>query len=167
MEIIQLAGYSDREKLNIAKQYLIARQTTENGLTPERLEITDDAINLLTARYTREAGVRQLERTIGNLARKVALKVAESPTPDSERCGRDKIRIPAKDVKDYLGGLVFIPNRGGIAGVSRPGWLDREGGEVLFIEASSFLARGAHTDIAIGEVMKNRPTARSYLWALP
>src|SRR5829696_1414959 len=78
MEIIQLAGYSDREKLNIAKQYLIARQIKENGLTPEQLEIADDAINLLTARYTREAGVRQLERTIGNLARKVALKVAEA-----------------------------------------------------------------------------------------
>jgi ATP-dependent Lon protease len=81
MEIIHLAGYSDREKLNIAKQYLIARQTTENGLTPEQLEIKDDAINLLTARYTREAGVRQLERAIGNLARKVALKVAESSPP--------------------------------------------------------------------------------------
>ncbi len=77
MEIIQLAGYSDREKLNIAKQYLIPRQIKENGLTPEQFEITDDAINLLTSRYTREAGVRQLERTIGNLARKVALKVAE------------------------------------------------------------------------------------------
>ena len=78
MEIIQLAGYSDREKLNIAKQYLIDRQTKENGLTADQLEITDDAVNLLTSRYTREAGVRQLERTIGNLARKVALKVAES-----------------------------------------------------------------------------------------
>src|SRR5205823_3771578 len=77
MEIIQLAGYSDREKLNIAKQYLVPRQIKENGLSPEQLEISDDAINLITARYTREAGVRQLERTIGNLARKVALKVAE------------------------------------------------------------------------------------------
>src|SRR5688572_492156 len=83
MEIIQLAGYSDREKLNIAKQYLVPRQITENGLTTDQLAITDDAINLLTTRYTREAGVRQLERTIGNLARKVALKVAESvPTAE-------------------------------------------------------------------------------------
>ncbi len=80
MEIIQLAGYSDQEKLNIAKQYLIPRQIKENGLKPEQLEITDDAINLLTARYTREAGVRQLERTVGNLARKVALKVAQGET---------------------------------------------------------------------------------------
>src|SRR5207302_11069871 len=64
MEIIQLAGYSDQEKLNIAKQYLIPRQIKENGLSAEQLAISDDAINLLTARYTREAGVRQLERTV-------------------------------------------------------------------------------------------------------
>src|SRR5215813_4306732 len=77
MEIITIAGYSDQEKLNIAKQYLVPRQIKENGLTEEQLAITDDAINLLTSRYTREAGVRQLERSIGNLARKVALRVAE------------------------------------------------------------------------------------------
>src|SRR6185503_8360261 len=70
MEIIALAGYSDLEKLNIAKQYLIPRQVKENGLTEEQLEITDATINVLTSRYTREAGVRQLERTIGNIARK-------------------------------------------------------------------------------------------------
>ncbi|HEX6123895.1 MAG TPA: endopeptidase La, partial [Pyrinomonadaceae bacterium] len=81
MEIIQLAGYSDREKLNIAKQYLVPRQIKENGLTEGQIEITDDAINLLTSRYTREAGVRQLERAVGNLARKVALRVAESSPP--------------------------------------------------------------------------------------
>src|SRR6476660_8222911 len=101
MEIIQLAGYSDREKLNIAKQYLVPRQITENGLTPEQLTITDDAINLLTARYTREAGVRQLERTIGTLARKVALKVAQGST--------DRTTITAKDIKEYLGGPRFYP----------------------------------------------------------
>ncbi|MGH7782633.1 MAG: endopeptidase La, partial [Candidatus Binatia bacterium] len=92
MEIISLPGYSDREKLNIAKQYLVARQIKENGLTPEQLEITDDTINLITTRYTREAGVRQLERSIGNLARKVALKVAEGAT--------EKVKITAADVKE-------------------------------------------------------------------
>jgi ATP-dependent Lon protease len=101
MEIIQLAGYSDAEKLNIAKQYLISRQIKENGLTEEQIEITDDAINLLTARYTREAGVRQLERTVGNLARKVALKVAQGST--------DKVVITANDVKGYLGSARFHP----------------------------------------------------------
>ena len=80
MEIIQLAGYSDREKLNIAKQYLIPRQIKENGLTPNSLRSLTTPINRLTSRYTREAGVRQLERTIGNIARKVALKVAQGST---------------------------------------------------------------------------------------
>jgi endopeptidase La len=94
MEIIQLAGYSDREKLNIAKQYLIDRQIKENGLTAKQLEITDDAINLLTSRYTREAGVRQLERTIGNLARKVALKVAESSPPIAPAASADGTSLP-------------------------------------------------------------------------
>ncbi|HYY42157.1 MAG TPA: AAA family ATPase, partial [Pyrinomonadaceae bacterium] len=65
MEIIALAGYSDREKLNIAKQYLVPRQVTENGLLPEQFEITDAALELIAARYTREAGVRQYERAIG------------------------------------------------------------------------------------------------------
>src|SRR5689334_9293087 len=90
MEIIQLAGYSDREKLNIAKQYLIPRQIKENGLSPETLEIADEAINLLTSRYTREAGVRQLERAIGNLARKIALKVAETPPEAEAGTGNNK-----------------------------------------------------------------------------
>src|SRR5437667_6096526 len=80
MEVIQLAGYSDREKLQIARRYLVPRQVRENGLAPEQLEITDEAINLISSRYTREAGVRQLERTIGRLARKVALKIAQGQT---------------------------------------------------------------------------------------
>src|SRR5688572_19676190 len=118
MEIISLAGYSDREKLNIAKQYLIARQIKENGLTPDQLEITDDAINLLTARYTREAGVRQLERTIGNLARKVALKVAESAPPVSE------------DSLPVLGGVgesSSPPSKGGVAAASADGVVPADG----------------------------------------
>jgi ATP-dependent Lon protease len=153
MEIIFLAGYSDREKLNIAKQYLIARQIKENGLTPEQLEITDDAINLLTARYTREAGVRQLERTIGNLARKVALKVAESvPTAepgtlDNKGPGSSgqtqstsaKYVITAKEVKEYLGAPRFYPETAREdlpAGVATGMAWTEMGGEVLFIEAT-------------------------------
>ena len=77
MEVIQLAGYSDREKLQIAKRYLVPRQIRENGLSSDQLELTDDAIRLIATRYTREAGVRQLERNIGRVARKVALKIAQ------------------------------------------------------------------------------------------
>lgn len=162
MEIIQLAGYSDREKLNIAKQYLVPRQIKENGLTPEQLEITDDAINLLTARYTREAGVRQIERTIGNLARKVALKVAEGST--------EKVIIAAKDVKEYLGGPRFYPESAreelppGVA--TGMAWTEM-GGEVLFIEATA-LPGGSGLTLTgqLGDVMKeSAQAARSYLWS--
>ena len=184
MEIIQLAGYSDREKLNIAKQYLIARQIKENGLTPDQLEITDDAINLLTARYTREAGVRQLERTIGNLARKVALKVAESAPP--AEAGTDgnsgpassgqmnstsaKYVITAKEVKEYLGAPRFYPESAREelpAGVATGMAWTEMGGEVLFIEATLLPGGGGLTLTGqLGEVMKeSAQAARSYLWS--
>jgi ATP-dependent Lon protease len=162
MEIISLPGYSDLEKLNIAQQYLIQRQIKENGLTPEQLEITDDAINLLTARYTREAGVRQLERTIGNLARKVALKVAEGST--------GKVTITADDVKTYLGPPRFYPEEArkelppGVA--TGMAWTEM-GGEVLFIEAT-LLPGGSGLTLTgqLGDVMKeSAQAARSYLWS--
>ena len=162
MEIIQLAGYSDAEKLNIAKQYLIPRQIKENGLTEDQLEITDDAINLLTARYTREAGVRQVERTIGNLARKVALKVAQGLT--------EKVTITAKDVKSYLGAARFYPEEARQelpAGVATGMAWTEMGGEVLFIEATALPGGGGLTLTGqLGDVMKeSAQAARSYLWS--
>lgn len=162
MEIIQLAGYSDREKLNIAKEYLIARQIKENGLTEDQLSITDDAINLLTSRYTREAGVRQLERTIGNLARKIALKVAQGST--------EKVTVDAADVKEYLGAPRFYPESAreelppGVA--TGMAWTEM-GGQVLFIEATMLPGGGGLTLTGqLGDVMKeSAQAARSYLWS--
>jgi len=162
MEIIQLAGYSDAEKLNIAKQYLIPRQIKENGLHDDQIEITDDAINLLTARYTREAGVRQLERTIGNLARKVALKVAQGDT--------GKVTITANEIKGFLGAPRFYPEKAREelpAGVATGMAWTEMGGEVLFIEAT-MLPGGSGLTLTgqLGEVMKESAmAARSYLWA--
>jgi len=162
MEIIQLAGYSDAEKLNIAKQYLIARQIKENGLQENQLEITDDAINLLTARYTREAGVRQLERTIGNLARKVALKVAEGNT--------EKVTITENEIKSYLGVPRFYPEKArdeNPAGVATGMAWTEMGGEILFIEATK-LPGGSGLTLTgqLGDVMKESvQAARSYLWS--
>ncbi len=162
MEIIQLAGYSDAEKLNIAKQYLIPRQITENGLKPENIEITDDTINLLTARYTREAGVRQLERTIGNLMRKVALNVAQGKI--------EKVKITENDVKGYLGAPRFYPEKARDelpAGVATGMAWTEMGGEVLFIEAT-LLPGGSGLTLTgqLGEVMKESvQAARSYLWS--
>jgi ATP-dependent Lon protease len=162
MEIIQLAGYSDLEKLNIAKQYLIPRQIKENGLTEEQLEITDATINVLTSRYTREAGVRQLERTIGNIARKVALRVAEGST--------DKVVVDAKDVKEYLGGPRFYPESAREelpAGVATGMAWTEMGGEVLFIEATLLPGSSGLTLTGqLGDVMKeSAQAARSYLWS--
>jgi len=162
MEIIQLAGYSDREKLNIAKQYLVPRQIIENGLTAERLEISDDAINLLTSRYTREAGVRQLERTVGNLARKVALKVAQGLD--------EKVSITADEIKGYLGPPKVYPEEARTelpAGVATGMAWTEMGGEVLFIEASLLPGSSGLTLTGqLGEVMKeSAQAARSYLWS--
>jgi ATP-dependent Lon protease len=162
MEIIQLVGYSDQEKLNIAKEYLIPRQVKENGLSADQIEITDDAINLLTARYTREAGVRQLERTVGNLARKVALKVAQGST--------EKFTITANDVKPYLGAPRFYPeeSRSDLpAGVATGMAWTEMGGEILFIEATMLPGGGGLTLTGqLGEVMKeSAQAARSYLWS--
>ncbi|MBK6588640.1 MAG: endopeptidase La [Acidobacteria bacterium] len=162
MEIIQLAGYSDREKLNIAKQYLVPRQIKENGLTDEQLVITDDALNLLTSRYTREAGVRQLERTVGNLARKVALKVAQGLT--------EQVTITAEEIKGYLGPPRVYPEEArkelppGVA--TGMAWTEM-GGEVLFIEAT-LLPGGSGLTLTgqLGDVMKeSAQAARSYLWS--
>jgi ATP-dependent Lon protease len=163
MEIIQLAGYSDTEKLNIARQYLIPRQIKENGLDADRIEITDDAINLLTARYTREAGVRQLERTVGNLARKVALKVAQGDNID-------KVTITAADVKGYLGAPRFYPEEARNelpAGVATGMAWTEMGGEVLFIEATALPGgSGLMMTGQLGDVMKeSAQAARSYLWS--
>jgi ATP-dependent Lon protease len=163
MEIIQIAGYSDREKLNIAIQYLVPRQIKENGLTEEQLTITEAAINLLTARYTREAGVRQLERTVGNLARKVALKVAEGST--------EKVVIDAGDVKEYLGPPRFHPEEARKempAGVATGMAWTEMGGEVLFIEATMLPGGGGGLTLTgqLGDVMKeSAQAARSYLWS--
>ena len=162
MEIIGLAGYSDMEKLNIAKEYLVPRQITENGLKPEQFEITDEAINLLTSRYTREAGVRQLERTVGNLARKVALKVAQGEAL--------KVTITPEAVKTFLGAARFYPEEArkelptGVA--TGMAWTEM-GGEVLFIEATMLPGSGGLIlSGQLGEVMKeSAQAARSYLWS--
>jgi ATP-dependent Lon protease len=162
MEIIQLAGYSDAEKLNIAKQYLIPRQVRENGLQTDQIEITDEAINLLTARYTREAGVRQLERSVGNLARKVALRVAQGNT--------EKVTITVREVREYLGAPRFYPEEARSelpAGVATGMAWTEMGGEVLFIEATMLPGGGGLTLTGqLGEVMKESAmAARSYLWS--
>jgi len=162
MEVIQLAGYSDREKLQIARQYLAPRQIRENGLTPEQIEITDEAIKLIAARYTREAGVRQLERNLGRVARKVALKIAQGQT--------QKVIIDEPAIQQYLGGPKFYPEEARKelpAGVATGMAWTEMGGEILFIEASLLPGgRGFTITGQLGDVMQESArAAQSYLWS--
>jgi ATP-dependent Lon protease len=162
MEIIGLAGYSDREKLEIARRYLIPRQTTENGLNNAQLKIADDAIELIAARYTREAGVRQLERTIGSIARKVALKIAQAQA--------ETVSVTATDLREYLGPPRFYPEQARKelpAGVATGMAWTEMGGEVLFIEATLLPGgRGLTITGQLGEVMQESArAAQSYLWS--
>jgi ATP-dependent Lon protease len=131
MELITLSGYTEEEKVHISKMYLAPRQREEHGLKPEQIEITDAALRLVISDYTREAGVRTLERQIGTIARKVAARVATDPSHTA--------RIDASDVEGYLGPprfrseTAFRTSRPGVAtGVA---WTET-GGDVLFIEAA-------------------------------
>jgi len=162
MEIIPLAGYSDREKLEIARRYLIPRQTAENGLNSGQLKIADDAVELIAARYTREAGVRQLERTIGSIARKVALKIAQAQA--------ENVTVTANDLREYLGPPRFYPEQARKelpAGVATGMAWTEMGGEVLFIEATLLPGgRGLTITGQLGEVMQESArAAQSYLWS--
>ncbi|HSK63420.1 MAG TPA: endopeptidase La [Pyrinomonadaceae bacterium] len=162
MEIIRLAGYSDREKLEIARRYLVPRQTTENGLNSAQLKIADDTIELIAARYTREAGVRQMERNIGSIARKVALKIAQGQA--------ETVTVTAADVREYLGPPQFYPEQARKelpAGVATGMAWTEMGGEVLFIEATLLPGgRGLTITGQLGEVMQESArAAQSYLWS--
>ncbi|MDQ1637232.1 MAG: ATP-dependent Lon protease [Pyrinomonadaceae bacterium] len=162
MEVIAIPGYSDMEKLQIAKRYLIPRQTEENGLKLGQLTITDAAVELIATRYTREAGVRQIERTIGSIARKVALKIAQGEA--------ETVNVDAADLHDYLGAPRFYPEQARKelpAGVATGMAWTEMGGEVLFIEATLLPGgRGLTITGQLGEVMQESArAAQSYLWS--
>ena len=162
MEIISLAGYTEEEKVNIARQYLIPRQLEEHGLTPAQVVIEDSAVRRLIAQYTREAGVRSLERQVGAVARKIAAKVAM--VPDDEPAAAAHYLVTSTDVPDYLGPpkihdeVAFRVSRPGVAtGVA---WTET-GGEVLFVEASVLPAGHGNVTLTgqLGNVMQESARA--------
>ncbi len=162
MEIIQLAGYSEEEKLHIAKRYLVPRQIKESGLTDEQILISDKTIQAIISRYTREAGVRQLERTMGKLARKVALKVAQEK-------GASFTILP-DDLEEYLGHERFFQETARDIlppGVATGLAVTDMGGEVLFIEATKLRgSKGLTLTGQLGNVMQeSAKAAHSYLWS--
>jgi ATP-dependent Lon protease len=159
MEILPLAGYIEEEKLAIAKNYLIPRQIAENGLDPSQIAFTDDAIREIIRSYTREAGVRQLEREVGSVCRGVATRVAEG--------SREKITIDKESVKTYLGPQKFfneIALRTSLPGVATGLAWTPFGGDILFVEATKMPGDGKlHLTGQLGDVMKESAQAA---WSL-
>jgi ATP-dependent Lon protease len=137
MDVITLAGYTDEEKFQIAKRYLVRRQLEANGLTSEQAEIDDDALRLIIRSYTREAGVRNLEREIGRALRHAAVLIAEGAT--------DHVRITAKDLPAILGAPRFeneVAMRVSVPGVATGLAWTPVGGDILFIEAARVPGKG-------------------------
>ncbi|MEN6535833.1 MAG: endopeptidase La [Bryobacteraceae bacterium] len=162
MELLRLPGYSEEEKLIIARKYLIPRQLKEAGLTAEQCAVTDDLVRAIVSGYTREAGLRQLERGIGRVARKVALRFAEGRT--------EPVAVQPDELPDMLGPERFFPEKqrkelspGVATGLA---WTET-GGDVLYIEAT-LLPEGNGLTLTgqLGDVMQeSAKTARSYIWS--
>jgi ATP-dependent Lon protease len=182
MEILRLSGYSEEDKLQIARRYLLPRQLAQAGLTAEQLVITDDALNAIIRRYTREAGVRELERMLGRIARKIAKQFAEARADTTEagavaadddgRGDRTRsaatVTISTKELSELLGTERFFQEKARRS--MRPGvsaglaWTEA-GGEVLYIE-TVLLPQGRGFTITgqLGRVMKESAhAARSYI----
>jgi len=155
MEIISLAGYTEDEKLEIARRYLVRRQLEANGLKADQAEIDSDALRLIIRGYTREAGVRNLEREIGKAFRHVAVQVAEGST--------SRIVLTAKDLTAILGPPRFeseIAMRTCVPGVATGLAWTPVGGDILFIEATRTPGRGTLILTGqLGEVMRESAQA--------
>src|SRR5437016_4180647 len=152
MEIIELQGYTEDEKTHIAFRYLIPRQQEANGITAEQIEFPEESVRYVIRHYTREAGVRNLEREIGTLCRKQARRIAEGKT--------DKLRVTKEVIQEYLGGIKVrvdteLAERTTRAGVAVGLAWTPAGGDVLFIEANKMKGKGGFTMTGqIGQVMQ-------------
>jgi ATP-dependent Lon protease len=155
MEVIELPGYTEDEKVEIAKRYLIKRRLEATGLTPEQVEITEDAIRAIIRDYTREAGVRNLERELGALLHHVAMRVAEGQT--------DRMRIDADQLHGILGPRHFeseVAMRTSVPGVATGLAWTPTGGDILFVEAARVPGSGKLILTGqLGDVMKESAQA--------
>ncbi len=155
MEVIDIPGYTEQEKLEIAKRYLIPKQLSENGLTSARLNITDKGMEKIIGEYTREAGLRNLEREIAMVARKVARKVAEGD--------KKKVTVTPKNLNDFLGPVKYLPDsqmeQDYVGVASGLAWTEF-GGDVLYVEASCRKGKKELTLTGnMGDVMKESAQA--------
>jgi ATP-dependent Lon protease len=155
MEVINLAGYTSEEKLKIAKQFLLLRQLEENGITKDSLTLSDEALLRIISQYTKEAGVRNLEREIASVCRKVARKIAEDE--------KGPFQVSSLNLHKYLGAPKYLPeeelevNEIGVA--TGLAWTS-VGGEILYVEATTMKGKGNLTLTGhLGEVMKESAQA--------
>ncbi|GAG07867.1 unnamed protein product, partial [marine sediment metagenome] len=160
MEVLHLSGYTEQEKVLIARQYLIPRQIRENGLRPEEVSFDDEALRRIVRKYTREAGVRELERQIGRVCRKLATRIAEG-TPQQPR-------LTPELVAQYLGKPIYfseVAERTQIPGVATGLAWTSAGGEILFIEATKMKGEGGFVVTGhVGDVMReSSQAALSYI----
>lgn len=155
MEIIYLSGYTAEEKLNIAKKFIIPRQLREHGLTGKELKITDQAIMKTITEYTREAGVRNLEREIANILRKVAKQIAEGK--------KQKFLITPKNLSRYLGVPKYLPEEEvekDLVGVATGLAWTESGGDIIYVEATTMKGKGSLILTGqLGDVMKESAQA--------
>ncbi len=170
MEVLELAGYTEEEKLAIARRHLLPRQILEHGLTPDELEVEDEALRLIIRTYTREAGVRSLERLLASLCRKATRAIAEGK--------QAALRIRPADLEALLGPPIYfteVAERTQVPGVAVGLAWTPTGGDILFIEATSMPGRKVLTLTgSLGEVMKESAQAalsflrtRSHALGLP
>ncbi|MCE0538516.1 endopeptidase La [Kineosporia rhizophila] len=177
MEVVRLDGYTEREKVAIARDHLLARQLERAGLTAEEVQIEDEALRLVAAEYTHEAGVRQLERSLARILRKVTTELEDVREPDgSERSPQAVagVVVGKDEVAKYLGRPRFTPEsaeRTAVPGVATGLAVTGAGGDVLFVEAIS-METGMETGVSLeltgqlGDVMKeSAQIALSYLRA--
>ncbi|HUG78029.1 MAG TPA: endopeptidase La [Burkholderiales bacterium] len=155
MEIIHLPGYTEEEKLEIAKRYLVKRQFEANGLKPEQADLPEDVIRKIISDYTREAGVRNLEREIGSVLRNLAMRIAEGQA--------ERIEVKPEDLQPILGARRFeneVAQRTSVPGVATGLAWTPVGGDILFIEASKVPGTGKLILTGqLGEVMKESAQA--------
>ncbi|MEJ2289097.1 MAG: endopeptidase La [Deinococcales bacterium] len=155
MEMIEFSSYIEQEKLEIAKRYLLPRQIEENGLKPNQLSMSDGAISSVITAYTREAGVRNLERIVGTLCRKAARRIAEG---DAKR-----VRITERSLEGYLGAHRFTPEseaEENLVGVATGMYYTPVGGDILFVETSITPGKGGLVLTGqLGDVMKESARA--------
>jgi ATP-dependent Lon protease len=155
MEILHLSGYTEEEKVNIANGYLVPRQIRENGLRPSEVSFSDEALRAIIRDYTREAGVRSLERQIGAVCRKVATRVAEGET--------EAVSVEANQVSEFLGKPIFFfegAERCDQPGVATGLSVTAVGGDILFIEATKMPGQKGFTITGqLGDVMKESAQA--------